>query len=135
MSDVKAKVYYNPSYQGCNDKPCYLIHIRNGGTYVTTINDSFKILDDFIPELNENTIDTYVESRGFYKVLERMDDGHIVYYNNFDSPEKREDMSRHMGTFIAYVNRTMKYSLSGFKYISTIYGIANSIESQTWKHK
>ena len=45
MSTIVARLYYNPSYQVCEDKPCYFIYIPNGGSFVSTPEDTYKTLD------------------------------------------------------------------------------------------
>ena len=64
-----------------------------------------------------------------------MDDGSIVYYNGFESPEKREDISRQMNKFKTCIKDQLKYigySFYGVKPITLCYSIANSIESKVW---
>ena len=47
MSTIVARLYYNPSYQGCEDKPCYFIYIPNGGSFISTPEETYKTFDTF----------------------------------------------------------------------------------------
>ena len=128
MSNIKSRIYYNPSYQGCNYQPCYFIYIKNGGMYLSTAENTFRALDTPTFELNDGNIDSYVEARGFIKVLDRTEDGIIIYYNDFSSPEKREDISRQLDKFKQSVD-LVKYSSLNKKALGIAYGTANSIQT------
>lgn len=135
MSTIVARLYYNPSYQGCDDKPCYFIYIPNGGSFISTPEETYKTFDTPTFDLTDDNVDSYAEARGFCKIIERMNDGSIVYYNGFDSPEKREDISRQMNKFKTCIKDQLKYigyTFYGAKPIVLCYSIANSIESKVW---
>ena len=137
MTDVSiTRLYFNPEYQGCDDKPCYFFYIPNGGAYVITPDEVYKALEVPTFELTDENVDSYAEARGFFKIIERSSDyGTITYFNGFDSPEKREDIARHMNQFnfsIADKTKALSYVLRGTKPISLCYSVANSIESKVW---
>ena len=83
----KARLYYNPSYQGCDDQPCYFIYIQDGGMYIISPNTSYKVLETPTFELTDENIDSYAKSRGFIKVLNKNDNISTDYLNGFESPE------------------------------------------------
>lgn len=130
------RLYYNPEYQGYNDEPCYFFYIPNGGSFVITPEEVYKALDTPTFNLTDDNVDSYAEARGFFKIIERSSDyGIIKYFNGFDSPEKREDIARHMNLFKSSIQdktKALSYVLRGTKPISLCYSVANSIESNVW---
>lgn len=137
MADVFiTRLYFNPEYQGYDDKPCYFFYIPNGGAYVITPDEVYKALEVPTFELADENVDSYAEARGFFKIIERSSDyGTITYFNGFDSPEKREDIARHMNQFKSSIvdkTKALSYVLRGTKPISLCYSVANSIESKVW---
>lgn len=130
------RLYFNPEYQGYNNGPCYFFYIPNGGAYVITPDEVYNALDVPTFELTDENVDSYAEARGFIKIIEKSSEyGTISYFNGFDSPEKREDIARHMNLFkTSIMNKTkaLSYVLRGTKSISLCYSIANSIESKVW---
>lgn len=137
MTDVFiTKLYFNPEYRGYDDKPCYFFYIPNGGAYVITPDEVYNALEVPTFELTDENVDSYAEARGFFKIIERSSDyGVITYFNGFDSPEKREDIARHMNQFKSSImdkTKALSYMLRGAKPISLCYSVANSIESKVW---
>ena len=129
---ITSKIYYNPSYQGCNGMPCYLIYIKDGQLYATSPVETFKVYDKPTFELNLDNIDSYAEARGFIKVLEKDEFGIITYFNSFDHPEKRENMVKSIREFKQSIYNNMRYSPTQTKAMFNAYSEASSIETKIW---
>lgn len=132
MSEIKSRLYYNDSYQGCDNKPCYFIYVKNGGMYLSSPDEVIRVLEATTFELNDDNIDAYVESRGFVKVLEKMDNEPIKYYNGFDHAQKREDISRNMDRFEQFIYNNMRFSIFNRKALASVYSSSSSIRSNAW---
>lgn len=129
---ITSKMYYNPSYQGCNNIPCYLIYMNDGQLYAINPVETFKVYDKPTFELTLDNIDSYAEARGFIKVLEKDEYGIITYFNSFESPEKREELAKFVREFKQSVYINMRYSPTQTKAMFNAYSEANSLETKIW---
>lgn len=126
---IIARVYYNPSYQGCNNEPCYLIFLPKEGLFVTNHTKTFKVIDKPTFEITEDTIDSYAESRGFEKVSDELSDKCVVYYNGYDNCS--DEIARWLSETNARIYNDMVYTFPSSNPLYSYYTLIKTIASQT----
>lgn len=129
---IKVRLYYNESYQGRNDQPCYFTYITNGGIFIISPDEVSRLMETPTFDLNEDNIDSYTRARGFEKVLEKDDHGIITYYNGYDSPEKREAISTIARGVKESIFNNMRFSPTQSKAMFHSYCEMEIIENKVW---
>lgn len=121
------KIYYNDHYEDYSEI-CYLIYCNGGGVYLSTPDESVRIVQKNYPaSINLENIDQYAFSRDFKRVLDVKhltydDRKDIVWYRN-TIPDFKERMQKTLNELL----RLTRYSATTDPYIVHLYCIMNNL--------
>lgn len=89
MEDRRLILFFNKKYYiGEEFQECYVVHSKNMGTFISTRDETVRLLQKPIFELDEDNIEGYINSRGFEKVLD-FDNHTISWFNGYEKDKEK----------------------------------------------